>query len=168
GAGVGWRVTAVVRDQWPARAEAGGDTALVWAAAGPAIATKSPNTSSLLVPMPRTSSARKGYRGRARVTNRTRSLDQPVQHSKRQPDQAPHDRAVQTNELQVGTNPLLDLGDQPAGFDRLEVLAHGETDLVVVAAQEVVGRRAHPAVEDRAPLRVVEQIEDAAAELAVD
>src|SRR5262245_23804237 len=38
----------------------------------------------------------------------------------------------------------------------------------MVAAQEVVGRRTHPTVEDRTPLRVLEQIEDAGAELAVD
>src|SRR5204863_9454195 len=51
-------------------------------------------------------------------------------------DQAADDGAVQADELQIGADAVLDLRDERVRLERLEVLPHGDADLMVVALQQ--------------------------------
>jgi hypothetical protein len=71
-------------------------------------------------------------------------------------DQPADNGAVEANELKVGTHTVFDLANEEVGLEGLEVLAHGETDLVVVAAEQILGRPPHPTVEGSAPVGVLQ------------
>src|SRR5438309_2446439 len=105
---------------------------------------------------------------RRRRRTAIRSVRDPVSHRDRDPDEPAHDGAVQADELQVGAHLRLDLCHQLAGLERFQTLPDREADLVMMAAEEVLGGRPHPTIEDGPPLRVVEQLEDAGVELPID
>src|SRR5262249_48856454 len=96
------------------------------------------------------------------------SPEEPVH--RRQPDthQAADDGAVQPDELEVAADPRLDHRHQRAGIEGLQVLTHREPDLVMVAAEQVVGRRTDPAVEGRTTLGIVEELADPRSQRAID
>ena len=83
-------------------------------------------------------------------------------------DEAAHHRAVESNELQVGTDAILDLGHQCVRIESFETLAHGDADLIVVASQQVVRHRTYPTIKRRTPFGIVEQVEDGPVQLAVN
>src|SRR5215510_4369767 len=58
---------------------------------------------------------------------------QPVPEPEHKADQSTHDSTVKPDELQVSTDPLLNLGDQRAGLQGFQIFSHGEANLVVVS-----------------------------------
>src|SRR2546425_960598 len=65
-------------------------------------------------------------------------------------DQTTDERAVQSNELQIGADPALDLLDELIVVQPLQAFADREADLVMMAANEIVHRGPHPTIERRA------------------
>src|SRR5438270_2534636 len=93
-----------------------------------------------------------------------KQMDERQQHA----DQPADDRAVQANELEVGADPTLDLLDELIVGQRLEILADRHADLMMMAADDIDRRRAHPAVERRPVLGIFQERDDRLAKLRVD
>src|SRR5439155_8858148 len=100
--------------------------------------------------------------------SREPSAREPVDQREDEADEPAHDGTVQPDELEIGADAVLDLAHELVVAEPLETLAHRETDLRMVASEEVARGRAHPAVEGAAAAGVREEIEDAGAQLAVD
>jgi hypothetical protein len=80
-----------------------------------------------------------------------------VPESEPKADQSPHNRTVKPNELQVCTDPLLNLSDQRSGLQGFQIFPHSETNLMMVSLHEITRCTTHPLIESRSPLGIAQQ-----------